>query len=442
MRPVVAFASLARGGMTRSSSIWVLLSLLLTWLLPSLAWAAAHNVTLVGISGQGGERFAEQLTDQLSEIYELVPGWKYREAAQRSGHRGASPEDVRAVAASIHVDGIIGGAIIGVGRDRRLMMAVRDGISGNVVARGRYDLSTSTLPLIRDRVLRDLVRALERTGPHSGAAIADETPPEPDHTASEPTETSGAELSVEKPALKEASSQGVFAAVGPSLLTRSLSFDVASAPSYSGGTVAGIRAEGAVFPLALSSELASAHPVLASFGLVGSYEHIFTFTSTGAGGSTQGAASHWSALLVGRIPLGHAARGGTLQIESGYQRLEWHHQSQLDAQVPDVDYQAIDIGLGWDRSFGPRWLVGSLRVAYLAIVDAGSITSLSQYGGANGWGVEGEASLTAWPLRWLWLRLDARYSAIGLEFAQNGTRFAHTSLDSWVGGALEVGFAL
>jgi hypothetical protein len=412
--------------------------------LPSVAQAAARSVVLVGISGPGGERFADQLIDDLGEIYELIPGWRYREAAQRLGKRGATAEEVQAVAATLHADGIVGGAVVGVGRDRRLMMAVRDGVSGHVVARGRYDLGTTTLPLIKDHVVRDLVRALERTGPHSGAVAVDDAPPiEPDHGEATPSsDPTGTELAVEKTVHAETAAQGVFAGVGPSVMSRSLSFNVASAPGFGGGTVAGIRAEGAVFPVALSSELASNHPVLASFGLVGSYEHIFTFTSTGAGGSSQGAASHWMALLVGRIPLGHGAKGGTLSIESGYQQLDWSHQSELDARVPDVQYQAIDLGLGWDRPFGPRWLVGALRVAYLAVVDAGNITSGTQYGAATGWGIEAQVSLTAYPLKWMWLKLDARDSFIGLIFAQNGTRYARSSRDNWIGGALEIGFAL
>jgi len=185
-----------------------------------------------------------------------------------------------------------------------------------------------------------------------------------------------------------------------------------------------------------------AHPVLASFGLVGSYEHVFTFTANGAGGSSKGSASHWMALLVGRIPLGHKARGGTLQIETGYQELDWQHESEQDTRIPDVDYQAIDVGLQWDRELGAKWIKGALRVAYLGVFDAGKITGPQQYGSGNGWGVEAQASLTAWPVRWVWFKLEARYDAMGMSFAHSGTRFASSSLDQWTAGLLEVGFAL
>jgi len=234
----------------------------------------------------------------------------------------------------------------------------------------------------------------------------------------------------------------VFAGVGPSLMARSLGFDVASAPSYAGSTVAGIRADGAVFPLALSAELADAHPALASFGLVGSYEHVFAFTSTTASGSSQAHASRWFVMFVGRIPLGHAARGGTLQLETGFQQISWGALSQQDLGVPDVSYDLVDAGLAWEKPLGTRFLALHLRLAYQGLVGAGAITSDAQYGHATGGGFEADAGLTAWPTRWLWLRVSGRYTPLFLSFAQAGARFAHSATDQFVDGVLEVGFAL
>src|SRR5581483_1151613 len=139
--------------------------------------------------------------------------------------------------------------------------------------------------------------------------------------------------------------RGLIAGVGPALLTRHLSFDQSSAPGYGGGTVYGIRADGAVFPLALSSELAEAHPALASFGLEGSYEHVFNYTSSSAaGGQAAGFGSRWFVFFVGRIPLGHKARGGFLTVETGYQQLSWGSKSAADIGVPDVSYNLVDFG--------------------------------------------------------------------------------------------------
>jgi hypothetical protein len=422
------------------------------------AFGAAKSVTLLGVSGAGGDRFADLIEQDLGDLYELIPGEVYKAGAARLGKQGASPEEVQAVATRLRIDAVIGGAIVGDGASRHLLIAVRDGATGRVIARGRYDLSGRTLPMIRERVVADLVRALERAGHHApnaphapnARAPSDESP---DEITDEPPTTTGEPVAREpdpdptvsvtrKAPPPATNNQGIQAGVGVSIMTRSLSFDAASAPSYTGGTVAGIRADGAVFPFALSAELAQAHPVIASFGFVGSYEHVFNFTSSTLGAQSAGHASRWMILFVGRIPLGHNAIGGTLTIETGFQQLSWGHQSQLDIGVPDVKYDLIDAGLSWERAIFPRWALLSLRFAYLAPVSAGDIESETQYGRSSGWGIEADGGLTSWPTRWLWIRVDARYSRVGLDFNGSGTRFAHSSADQWISGALEVGFAL
>jgi hypothetical protein len=221
-----------------------------------------------------------------------------------------------------------------------------------------------------------------------------------------------------------------------------LSFDQTSAPRYSGGTVAGIRAEAAIFPLALSSELAEAHPVLASFGFLASFENVFDFHSSTAQGPAVGRASRWDVKLAGRIPLGHGASGGTLSVETGWMQLNWSDTAPVDVGVPNVSWGAVDAGLSWDRAIFARYLELELRLAYLGVVESGDISSDAQYGRSTGWGIGADAALTARPLSWLWLRLRASYDRLALSFAGAGTRFAHSASDQWLGGQLEVGFAL
>src|ERR1700761_2801089 len=113
----------------------VLLSMLA---LAARAQAAAQTVTLLGVSGADGPRFAAALERDLGELYTLVPGERYRRAAEKLGRPGAAPDDVRIVAASLGVDAVIGGAVVGQGAQRRLLIAVREGASGRGAARGRY----------------------------------------------------------------------------------------------------------------------------------------------------------------------------------------------------------------------------------------------------------------------------------------------------------------
>jgi hypothetical protein len=410
------------------------------------ALGAARSVSLLGVSGVGGAHFAELLEQDLGELYDLVPAEVYRRTAERLDKRGASPEEVQAVTAYIRIDALLAGTITGEGRGRKLVLVVREGATGRVIARGRYDLSGRTLPLVREKVMSELVRVLDRVRPQPprGQTLA-ATPAEPgeeEPSPAEPGETESLPTVTRSAAKSELTWRGVFAGVGPTLMTRSLGFDQASAPGYSGGTVAGIRADGAVFPLALSAELAEAHPALASFGFVGSYQHVFGFTSTTATGSSEAHASRWYVLFVGRIPLGHGARGGTLQLETGFQEITWGSKSPQDIGVPDVTYDLVDGGMTWEKTLGTRALVLGVRAAFQGLVGAGEIASYAQYGPVGGWGLDLDVGLTVWPTRWLWLRLDGRYTPLLLSFPAAGARFAHSATDQFVDGLLEVGFAL
>lgn len=410
------------------------------------AHAAAKTVTLLGVSGVDGQRFARALERELGELYELVPGDRYRRTAEQLGRRGASPDEVRAVAEALHIDAVIGGAVVGKGAGRRLLVAVREGATGRVLARARYDLGRLTLPLVREHVAADLVRALERVRPVGSTPAPAESPsteaaPGPSSLPTAAEDVSPASA-VERTAAPRRAVAGVQAAVGPSLLTRSLGFDVASAPAYRGGTVAGIRAEGTVFPLALSAELAAEHPVLASFGFAGSYEHVFAFTSSAANGRSAGQASRWNVLFVGRVPLGRGAVGGALTIDTGLQQMSWSHAAPVDIGVPNVRYDLVGGGLGWERALGWSWLLFGVRLGAMGLLSAGDIASDPQYGAASGWALSLSGGVTLRPRDWLWLRVAANWDRIALRFAGAGTRFAHSATDDWVGGALEVGFAL
>jgi hypothetical protein len=408
-------------------------------LAPSVARATAQSVSVLGVSGEGGSRFAQQLEQELGELYEIIPGDVYRSAAETMGRRGPSPDEVRAVATSLRIDAIVAGTIRGEGAERSLIMVVREGASGRVVARGHYDLATHTLPLLRDKVLRDLVRVFEhiRHIPKHGQPLVEQEP-ESETLEEEPGET----LPTERPAPtppKARSHRGLYVSAGPALMSRGLSFDVAAAPGYHGGAVAGIRADGLAFPLALSAELARAHPVLASFGLAGSYERAYSLVSSTPTGQTAGDASRWDVMFVGRAPLG---RGGALLIETGYQQLRWVSKSPTDLGVPDVGYGLFDFGLTWQHDLATPIAGISLRRAALGIVDPGAISDPIQYGPMSGGGLEADLGLLFRPTGWLWLRAGVRYTPLFLRFAAAGARFAHSALDQFVDATAEVGLAL
>jgi hypothetical protein len=408
---------------------WQLLSLLVLLSLGGSAHAGAKTLTLLGVSGPGGAKMASQLERELGDLYQMVPGDQYRETAQEMGKPGASPEEVSAVATAMHIDAVIGASIVGSGHSRVLLIAVRDGASGRVIARGRYELARGP---IKDRLLADLLQALDRSSGRGSSE--DEAPPLGSHQGTTAISRRAPERAREL--------AGFSASVGPSLGRRSLIIDGPSSPDYWAGAMVGLRVSAALFPFAFSSSFAHQHPVLASFGLLGGYEHLFGFQVSTVTGDSTGHGERGYALLAGRIPLGHQAIGGTLQVESGYAHTGFSHVSPSAVGVPDVSYELLDLGLSWDRALGVSWALLSARFAYLQPLGAGDITSADQYGRASAWGFEAGGALTFVPLKWLWLRVEGGYDRVSLTFRGTGAIKANASADAFPSGALTIGVAL
>src|SRR5213075_398490 len=160
----------------------------------------------------------------------------------------------------------------------------------------------------------------------------------------------------------------------------------------------------------------------------GSYEYVFTFRSATASGASRGRASRWNFLFVGRVPLGHEARGGVLTLDTGLQQMSWSHAAPVDVGVPDVQYDLIVGGLGWERALGSHWLIAGLRFGAMGLLSAGDIGAATQYGAVGGWGLQLAAGWTARPRDWLWLRLSGNWDRVALSFAGAGTRYAKSAV--------------
>ncbi len=140
------------------------------------AHATARSVAVLGISGAGGERFADQLEAGLSDLYQVVPGEVYQRTFDRLQRSGASDEELQTVAARLRIDAVIDGALAGDRRARQLLVTVRAGASGRVIARGHYDLAGRSSAAVCQRVLADLVRALDHISPVVPAASRPRAP--------------------------------------------------------------------------------------------------------------------------------------------------------------------------------------------------------------------------------------------------------------------------
>lgn len=405
------------------------------------AQTQVNRLVFIGVSGTGGAPFAEAMLQELSDAYTVISADTYYKTAQQLGRISTKADDVRAVCGELRADAVLAGAVRSDASGRELQMSLRDGVTGSVVARLRFPLQGTTLPQIRDKVVFDVVRALTKMAQPN---LAEDEKPLKTTTTPEPEEPN--EPIVMKPAKRGASVdrtwRGIAASIGPALTSRSLRFDNIAAPGYYGGTVAGLAVSVTVFPVALSAELANAHPVLASFGIEAQYEHVFAFHSSNGINQLDGSASRWYVRFLGRIPLGHNARGGALTLSTGYQQLTWKSSSPRDLGVPNVDYHMVDLGLGWDHTLGTRYVALGLRVGGLVMRSGGALTSADEYGTAHGGGLDATAALRVMPTRWLTLRLTARYTGLFLAFDATGARYARSAKDQWMAGLLEVGFAL
>jgi len=407
------------------------LVLILTLAMAGAAHASAKTITLLGVSGPGGEKLSAAIEKQLGEMYDVVSGDVYKAQAAKLGATGASQDEVATVATALRIDAVIGASIVGTGKNRVLMIAVREGATGRVIARGKYELGVHPP---KDKIVADLVKALDMT---SGAASSGGG-----HGDDAPLGGDTARVTKRAPGRAMSGPVGIASSVGPSLLGRHFVFDSQTAPDYNYGTLVGLQLQGSIFPFAISKSYAKEHPVLASFGLLGGYAHVFSFTSSTAMGRSSGHASRWNVLFVSRVPLGHKARGGVLTLDTGLQQMSWSHAAPVDVGVPNVQYDLVGGGLGWERALGTRLIILGLRVGVMGLLSAGDIGSQPQYGAVGGWMMQVGGGWTARPVDWLWLRVSASWDRVALSFAGAGTRFAKSAVDNWVGGALEVGFAL
>ena len=166
-------------------------------------------------------------------------------------------------------------------------------------------------------------------------------------------------------------------------------------------------------------ELAAEHPVLASFGFVGSYEYVFDFTSTTGGGQlARPARRAGTCSSSGACRSATTPRGGVLTLDTGLQQMSWSHAAPVDVGVPDVQYDLVGGGLGWERALGTRWIILGLRLGVMGLLSAGDIAAQTQYGSVGGWGLQLAGGWTARPADWFWLRLTASWDRIALSFAR------------------------
>jgi hypothetical protein len=137
--------------------------------------AAARSVTVIGTDGARSDRFVDQLDEYLSDLYQVIPGEVYQRTLNRLDASGATADELQGVAARLRIDAIVGVSLAGEGGARKLLVTVRAGASGRLVARGQYDVTGRPVGAVCQRVLGDLVRALDRIIPVAKRSVVPAT---------------------------------------------------------------------------------------------------------------------------------------------------------------------------------------------------------------------------------------------------------------------------
>jgi hypothetical protein len=408
------------------------------------ATARKFTVSLVSVRGPGAADLADALEWALAERYKYVPGEVYLSAARRLNAAGPSPEEIRKAAGALRIDALVAGRVAEEDGGRVVLLQVRSGHTGESVAKVRIPIGMSRPSEAKDEIIGAVVAAVDKIA-RAPVLVAKPKPNEPvtdDEPEPEPEHPVDAKVAREAPQLPLAVVRGVEIGIGPSLIGRRLGFDNTAAPGYVTGILPGLRVDAAVFPFALNAEFAWAHPILANIGVLGGYETAFNVVGSLGNISTPGRADRFYLALAGRIPLGRRRLAGQLTVDLEFAELRWSHVAGQDLGVPDVGYQTLGAGVALSQPLGTRYIVLNLRFAAAGLMDAGNIDDVTQYGPMQGYSIEAEGGLTAWPLHNLWLRLGARYTRIGMSINGQGTRFARAGTDEWVSGMLEVGGAL
>ena len=132
-----------------------------------------------------------------------------------------------------------------------------------------------------------------------------------------------------------------------------------------------------------------------------------------------------------------------LTLDTGLQQMSWSHAAPVDVGVPDVQYDLVGGGIGWERALGTRWLILGVRVGVAGLLSAGDIADADAVRRRRRLGARSSTAA------------GRRAPPIGCGCACRRTGTASrcrspaparasrkSAADNWVGGALEVGFAL
>ncbi len=240
--------------------------------------------------------------------------------------------------------------------------------------------------------------------------------------------------------------------VGSSFSARSLTFTftpelaATNAPSpFKPGPVAGVRAEGEIFPLSFASPEAIYAGILGVGFEVDQVVSSKVRTTLEPGATGVVKQFHFSVGPRVRFTLGNADIAPAITFGLSYGRRQFvvtggFENRDMNLDLPDTDYSYIAPLVSGRVPLGTPNLALVAQTEIMLVKDAGRIADQDQYGRAKVFGIDAQGGLDIVLKRRLALRLLVEYTQIGFTFTGGGEKSRNRDLQPEtvdIGGALD-----
>jgi outer membrane biosynthesis protein TonB len=480
----------------------------------TLARAEKPVIAVLPFIGPQSQKAEAVVVRALRHKATLIPPTRWQQSAKKLFAPSHSPDDIASVAQDVGARIVVTGVVKRDGRNWQLAVSVRDGQTGKSRDKLKYPLKgpriePRTLTMLGTEIEAAFQHAVESTG--AGGEEEEGTPPPPKaKPAPPPPPPPVAEKPTPKPkvqpieeeiepggkpekkpapqvAEKEETPPGMAAAepvktseppaqakktaqpvarprwapyfdlsLGGTISGRTFDFTPASLPHFTSGVVGGVTADLTLYPLA--GTWRAAKGVFAGLGVGATLVYPVWPPSKGPDGNTYDTQElSVSGGIRWRIPLYKPIPRPELLILAGggyhsftiAKKVDQATGALTDVGPPDVGYAHLSFGLGLRLHFA-EWARIWFTFQYVAVLDAGAVTTADEYGPATVFGLRPAGGLDFFVYKGLKIGVGGYYERYELDFlgsnpppAKPGNgQLAQTAIDQYFGGFLSLGYEL
>lgn len=475
----------------------------------TLARAEKPVIAVLPFLGPQAKKAEAVVVRALRHKATLIPPTRWQASAKKLFAPSHSPDDIASVAQDVGARIVVTGVVKRDGRAWQLAVSVRDGQTGKSRDKLKYPLKgpriePKTLEMLGTEIEAAFQHATEATGageeeeeatpppktrPKPAPPVAEKPTPKPKIQPIEEEIEPGAKPE-KKPAPqvveKEETPPGMAAepaksneptaqatktappsarprwapyfdvSVGASISGRSFDFTPASLPHFTSGVVGGIQADLTLYPLA--GTWRAAKGVFAGLGVGATLGYPVWPASKGPDGNKYDTQElNVSGGIRWRIPLYKPVPRPELLILAGggyhsftiAKKVDMATGALTDVGPPDMGLANLSFGLGLRLHFA-EWARIWVTFQYVAVLDAGPVTTGDEYGPATVFGLRPAGGLDFFVYKGLKIGVGGFYERYELDFlgsnpppAKPGNmEVAQTAIDQYFGGFLSLGYEL